>query len=251
MQSKGWVKLWREQFTHEVSERKPWCDGYAWSYLYSQANYKPGVVNFRNQYIPVERGQFITSFLKLQQIFGWSRQRTYSWVSSLATRQMVTYRATNRFLVITICNYEKYQGIDDENGTTDLQADRQTDDKQTTTIKEVKEVKNIGRPKKQTDPRVKEFLHYWGETFQKETGQPYPFSYEKDGRLAKGLLKLYSLETLQEITRAFFMDEWCKGKGFDFGLFRKQAGRFISLKGTDPLEQIKRELAIKRKELSQ
>src|SRR4030042_1019136 len=44
--SKGWVKLWREQFTHLISERRPWCDGYAWVYLYSQANHKPGVVNY-------------------------------------------------------------------------------------------------------------------------------------------------------------------------------------------------------------
>ena len=27
--NKGWVKLWREQFGHEISDRKPWCDGYA------------------------------------------------------------------------------------------------------------------------------------------------------------------------------------------------------------------------------
>jgi hypothetical protein len=142
MQSKGWVKLWREQFTHEVSDRKPWCDGYAWSYLYSQANYKPGIANFRNQYIPVERGQFVTSVLKLHEIFGWSRQRTIAYIISLATRQMLTYRTTNRFIVITICNYEKYQGTDDENETTDGTTDGTTDEQQTYTIKEVKEVKN-------------------------------------------------------------------------------------------------------------
>jgi hypothetical protein len=155
---------------------------------------------------------------------------------------MLTYRTTNRFIVITICNYEKYQGTDDENETTDVTPDVTTDAQQKHTIKEVKEVKNIGRSKKDTDPRVKEFLNYWGEIFQKEIGQPYPFSYEKDGELTKGLLKLYSPETLHEVTRAFFRDEWCKGRGFDFGLFRKQIGRFISLKGTNPLEQARREL---------
>ena len=138
MQSKGWVKLWREQFTHEVSERKPWCDGYAWSYLYSQANYKPGVMNFRNQYIPVERGQFITSILKLHQTFGWSRRRTIAYIISLSQRQMLTYRTTNRFIMITICNYEKFQGTEDENETTDGTTDAQ----QMHTIKEVKEVRN-------------------------------------------------------------------------------------------------------------
>ena len=253
MQSKGWVKLWREQFTHEVSERKPWCDGYAWSYLYSQANYKPGIANFRNQYIPVERGQFITSLLKLSQTFGWTWRRTRSFLNNLQNDEMLILKFSpkshneqhnkqhNRFLTITICNYEKYQGTDEEDDTTDRTTDRRTAAQQSHTIKEVKEVKNIGRSK-ESDPRVKEFLNYWGESFKRETGQPYPFSYEKDGQLTKDLLKLYSPETLQEITKAFFRDEWCKGKGFDFGLFRKQVGRFISLKGTNPLEQARREL---------
>ena len=133
--NKGWVKLWREQFSHEISERKPWCDGYAWSYLYARANYKAGVVNFRNQYIPVERGQFVTSMRKLREIFGWSRQRTIAYIISLATRQMLTYRTTNRFIVITICNYEKYQSKEDENGATDETTDRTTDEPQKTTNK--------------------------------------------------------------------------------------------------------------------
>ena len=138
MQNKGWVRLWREQFTHEVSERRPWCDGYAWSYLYSQANYKPGVTNFRNQYIPVERGQFITSFLKLSEIFGWSRRRTLAYIESLSKRQMCTYRTTNRFLVITICNYEKYQGTDEENETTDVQQTIQQTHNRSTQSKKLK-----------------------------------------------------------------------------------------------------------------
>jgi hypothetical protein len=230
MQSRGWVKLWREQFIHEVSERKPWCDGYAWSYLYSQANYKAGVTNFRNQYIPLERGQFITSKLKLQEIFGWSQRRTNSFLTSLETRGMCTIKVTKRFIMITICNYEKYQSTEDENEQTDVILDVRTGDEQVMTIKEVKERKNICRPPKQTDPKVKEFLNYWGETYFKEIGQPYPFSFEKDAPLAKGLLKLYSPEVLQEVTGAFFRDEWCKGKGFSFGLFKSQFGKLLSKK---------------------
>ena len=245
MQSKGWVKLWREQFTHEVSERKPWCDGYAWSYLYSQANYKPGVTNFRNQYIPVERGQFITSLRKLRETFGWSRERTLAFIYSLATRQMCTYRTTNRFLTITICNYEKYQGEQDENTTTDTTTGTTTDQPQPDTIKEVKEVKkNIGRSskKKETDPRVKEFLNYWGEAFQKETGQPYIFTFGKDGKLIKNLLSVHDLSTLQDLTKTFFRDEQCKRRGLTIGIFFQEINRLLSQKVMNPLEQAKREL---------
>jgi hypothetical protein len=48
----------------------------------------------------------------------------------------------NRFLTITICNYEKYQGTEEEDDTTDSTTDRRTAAQQAHTIKEVKEVKN-------------------------------------------------------------------------------------------------------------
>lgn len=241
MQSKGWVKLWREQFTHEVSERKPWCDGYAWSYLYSQANYKPGVTNFRNQYIPVERGQFITSKLKLEKIFGWSERRINSFLTSLETREMCTIRVTKRFIMITICNYEKYQSNQDENEGTDVGTDVGTDKEQVRTIKEFKELKNTGRPQKQTDPKVKEFFSYWGETFQRETGYPYVFAFGKDGKLIKNLLNVHDLSTLQDSVRVFFRDEQCKRRGLTIGIFFQEISRLHGLKSMNPLEQAKRE----------
>jgi hypothetical protein len=248
MQSKGWVKLWREQFTHEVSERKPWCDGYAWSYLYSQANYKPGVTNFRNQYITVDRGQFITSKLKLREIFGWSKKRINSFLTSLEVRGMCAIRVTNRFIMITICNYEKFQSTEDEKEPTDRSTEGPTESQQRATIKEVKEVKNIGRSKKQTDPRVKEFLNYWGETFQKETGQPYVFSFGKDGNLIKNLLAVHDSSTLQDLTKTFFKDEQCKRRGLTIGIFYQEINRLLSLKVMNPLEQAKREWAMQRGE---
>jgi len=109
MKNKGWTKLYRAQFVHWVSERKPWCDSFAWCYLYSQANHKPGVVNFRNEYIEIKRGQFLTSKLKLREIFGWSYKRTSSYLKALENDKMCTIRTTNRYIIITIVNYELYQ----------------------------------------------------------------------------------------------------------------------------------------------
>lgn len=242
MQNKGWVKLWRDQFTHEVSERRPWCDGYAWSYLYSQANYKRGVTNFRNQYIPVERGQFITSKLKLEKIFGWSERRINSFLTSLEVREMCTIRVTKRFIMITICNYEKYQSTEDENEGTDVGTDVGTGKEQVRTIKEVKEVKKIGRSKKDTDPRVKEFFDFWGEVFLQQTGQPYVFSYGKEGELTKDLLQVHDIPFLQDTVKVFFRDEQCKRRGLTIGIFFQEINRLIGLKGMNPLEQARREL---------
>ena len=101
---------------------------------------------------------------------------------------------------------------------------------------------NNGRSKKETDPQVKEFLNYWGETFLQETGQSYVFTYGKEGKLIKDLLKVHSFEALQNLTSQFFRDEQCKRRGLTIGIFRQEVNRLLSLKGLDPLEQARREL---------
>jgi hypothetical protein len=146
MKNKGWVKLWRNQFNNWLSEKKPWCDGYAWTFLYSEANYKKGMANFRNEYIPVDRGQYITSKIKLANKFGWTYRHVGNFLKALENDQMIAYRTTNRYIVVTIINYDKYQGDDNEN---DEQNEEQiknrlrTDDERGNTNKNYKNDKNV------------------------------------------------------------------------------------------------------------
>jgi len=150
MKNKGWVKLWRDQFDSWIS-KKPFCDGYAWSYFYGQANHKKGMVNFRNEYIEVQRGQLLTSKLKLQEAFGWTRWHVVNLLKALENDEMITYRTTNRYIVITIVNYELYQGDDEQN---DIQNNiqttnrRHTDDKRPTINKNKEKKKEYIRKKK-------------------------------------------------------------------------------------------------------
>jgi hypothetical protein len=158
--NRGWVRLWRQQFYHWISDRKPWCDGYAWTYLYSQANHKAGVWNFRNQYIPVERGELITSKLKLRQLFGWSRKRLDSFLKSLKNEKMGTYRSTNRFLMITICNYERYQKKEEGKEQTDLQPEEQTESRQRADREpQTRMIKNGENEKKNAAPEMAFFIN--------------------------------------------------------------------------------------------
>lgn len=149
MNNKGWVKFWRDQFNHWLSEKKPWCDGYAWTYLYSQANYKKGVVNFRNEYIPIERGQYITSKLKIAKKFGWTYRHVENFLKALKNDEMITYRTTNRYIVVTVINYSDYQGNDAES---DEQNDEQVKNRLGTDYEQVKneatQSKNIKKDKK-------------------------------------------------------------------------------------------------------
>jgi hypothetical protein len=128
--SDGWVRLHREQFSHWISKGKPWCDGYAWSYLYARANHKLGVASFKGKHIPVERGSFITSKQKLLEIFGWGKKRLNSFLQTLEKHEMIscsshekgthcrthsgTQQGAHSFLVITIRNYNRFQPLREE-----------------------------------------------------------------------------------------------------------------------------------------
>lgn len=108
--------------------------------------------------------------------------------------------------------------------------------------KKDKKERNTLSGQKTPDPRVKEFFDYWGETFLQETGQPYVFSFAKEGKLVKDLLKVHSLELIQETSRAFFKDERCKHRGLTIGILFQEINRLLSMRAMDPLEQARREL---------
>jgi hypothetical protein len=146
--------------------------------------------------------------------------------------------------MITICNYEIYQSKEDENELTDVNTDVRTGDEQVMTNKKDKnEKKKTLSGKKTPDPRVKQFFDSWAETFLQETGQPYVFSFGKDGKLLKDLLAVHPLELLQETCRAFFKDERCRLRGFAIGIFFQEVNRLLSTRAMNPLEQAKRELS--------
>jgi phage replication O-like protein O len=102
------------------------------------------------------------------------------------------------------------------------------------------------RSQKPIDSGVKSVLVYWGEIFLQETGEPYAFSFGKDGKIIKDLLRVHSPELLQEMIRAFFRDERCKQRGLDIGIFRQEINRLVGLRAMDPLEQARREAGFKK-----
>ena len=147
--SDRWVKLWAGQFSHWISDGKPWCDGYLWSYICMTANYKKGIVSFRNEYIEVNRGEKITSLQKLAEKSGWERKKVKKFLNALKNDNMLDYRSTNRYIKLSVLNYDRYQGSQTTEGTTEgttapSTEGQQKDDRRTTEAhkQEVKEVNN-------------------------------------------------------------------------------------------------------------
>lgn len=108
----GFIKLYRSWSDNPAFRRAdPYCQRAAWIWLIEKAAWKD--CNRRDPHgnvINVRRGQLHTSTRTLGEAWGWSKNKAERFLRDLQKCQMVD-RATDRHgVLITICNYEKYQG---------------------------------------------------------------------------------------------------------------------------------------------
>ena len=94
----------------------------------------------------IEAGSFVTSSLKLGEELHLTRQQIRHSICNLQNTQNITTKTTNKYTVITVLNWAEYQSYEIEqitNKTTSKQPAKQpTNNQQTTTTKEYKEIKN-------------------------------------------------------------------------------------------------------------
>jgi hypothetical protein len=74
-------------------------------HLLLMANHKPG--EWRKNLIL--RGQHLTSSTKLSSVLGYSRSTIRATLKRLSDNQQITIKTTNKFTMVTICKYDKYQ----------------------------------------------------------------------------------------------------------------------------------------------
>lgn len=89
----------------------------AWFYMVARACWKPTRFDVGGKIITLQRGQFCCSVRELAVAWGWSKSAVDRFLTRLKTDTMIgTDTGTGR-LVITICNYAKYQDRGDAAGT--------------------------------------------------------------------------------------------------------------------------------------
>ena len=107
--------------------------------------------------ITVDRGQTLTGRIKISEATGVSQQSVRTALSNLSSTDEITIQSTNRFSIITICNYNKYQSIINTVNQPDNQqptSNQPTTNQQLTTNKNEKNEKN---EKKDLKPITKKF----------------------------------------------------------------------------------------------
>jgi hypothetical protein len=112
MTHQGYIKLWRKSIESElIKNHNVWI---FWTWCLLKANFKPNhkqVVGF--QEVVLQPGQFVFGRKAAAKETGLSEQKIRTCLSFLKKCQNLTIKSTNKFSVITIINWDTYQG----NGT--------------------------------------------------------------------------------------------------------------------------------------
>ena len=136
----GWIKLHRKILDNPIFRDPETLQLFI--YLLLRANHKEGHrFIFNGQEIYLERGQCLTGLDRISGDTGLSFWKIRARLDLLETLKIITRKTTNRFSIVSICNYSLYQ--DSPEGKP--QAKPQTNHKQTTTFKNlrIKEFKNL------------------------------------------------------------------------------------------------------------
>lgn len=135
----------------------------------------------------VKRGSFVTSYENLALETGLTVRQVRTALNKLKTTGEVTHKSTSQYSIIVVNNYEKYQTNDKQ---IDKQAtnERQTNDKQATTTKEIEEIKkekNIFSTEKKHDPFINPIKTFFTEEYTKIMGKTPRLSLMECNRLTE------------------------------------------------------------------
>ena len=160
------------------------------------------------QEVELQEGQFIFGRKKAAEELSMTESKVYRLVKKLESMGNIILESNNKWTVVTIANWELYQGIEIENEQ-QMNNKRTTNEQQMNTNKNVKNVKNDKEDIYILTEDEKQFL----DTLSKI--ENYPLDREKDLEMHKTLGERYpSLDLLEAIEqwRMYKLDKPLKAK---------------------------------------
>lgn len=139
MTDQGFIKLHRSILKWEWWEDENTTRVFLWLLL--NANWE----DLRYRGIEVPKGSLIAGRKRIAKELKISERSVRTSLEHLKSTNEVTIKSTNKFSLITVTNWEKYQGFENEatnKTTTKRSNDRPTTDQQPTTYKEINNIKN-------------------------------------------------------------------------------------------------------------
>jgi hypothetical protein len=100
-------------------DREPFCRRAAWAWLIENAQWKAAKINIGGRTETIERGQLCHSYRHLAATWKWSICKVQLFIEHLKNSTMIKTEVNTGRLIITICNYERYQAPLDASNTPD------------------------------------------------------------------------------------------------------------------------------------
>lgn len=118
MSELGVFGVHRSVWNHPLlEEEKEFSRREAWLWLVSEAAWKPRRVRIVGKIVSIKRGQVPHSIRFMADAWGWSKGKTERFLEALKTETMIETDTAHGQVIITVCNYEKYQIVGLPSGT--------------------------------------------------------------------------------------------------------------------------------------
>ena len=106
--AEGFFTIHRRALEHPLFKNDPARLG-AWVWMLSEACWQPTRHNIGGKTVTLERGQFCASVRRMGDEWKWSKSAVGRFLTRLETETMIEREAGHGRLIITVCNYAKYQ----------------------------------------------------------------------------------------------------------------------------------------------
>lgn len=107
--SGGTFNVDRDVWTHPFFAPAPFSEREAFLWLVSEASWKPRQVRAGRVVANLERGQLCASMAFMADAWGWKKSRVQRYIGRLRDASMIDTDTDTGQLVVTVCNYEKFQ----------------------------------------------------------------------------------------------------------------------------------------------
>lgn len=114
---RGYIRVERDAIEHPFFRRTEFSEYEAWLWLLGEAAWKPRQSRLGEFFVALERGQLVAAVRYLADEWGWSKGKVERFLFRLKNEAMIETQSGTGINVITICNYDKYQGSTEDDGT--------------------------------------------------------------------------------------------------------------------------------------
>jgi hypothetical protein len=117
----GWLKLWRRVYDHDLWLTCPEAWFRVFLAIIGNAAYEPTVFRIGESELPVPVGSLVIGSDEFSKFCRVTRNQLRSALAYLSSTNVITTQTTSRYTLVSVLNWDTYQG----NGTEDHQPDHQ------------------------------------------------------------------------------------------------------------------------------